>query len=166
MHYTNTVYKRELVLTLGLMVMPILVVMIGIQGSGKSSFCREYLSSYKRISLDELQTRNKERAAIITTLDNGIDIVVDNTNPTIEDRKKYLDLAKTYKYKTVAYFMQSKIKDCIERNRQRAGKARVPDTAIAATSNKLQMPTYAEGFDEIYYVSIAEDGFKLEEWRE
>lgn len=41
--------------------MPTLAIMIGIQGSGKSTFCKMYLPEYERISLDDLHTRNKER---------------------------------------------------------------------------------------------------------
>lgn len=38
--------------------------MIGIQASGKSTFCKMNLPEYVRINLDELHTRNKESIAI------------------------------------------------------------------------------------------------------
>ena len=144
---------------------PTMAIMIGIQGSGKSTFCKEHLSGFTRISLDELHTRSKETAALEKAIQDHCDIVVDNTNPTIEERKRYLELAKANGYKIIGYFMQSKIRDCIERNRTRTGKARVPDTAVAATSNKLQIPSPAEGFDKLYYISITENGFQIDEWR-
>lgn len=146
--------------------MPTIAIMIGIQGSCKSSFCREHLSGYERISLDDLHTRNKENLAVTAAFEKGLDLVIDNTNPTIEDRRKYLEPAKAHGYRTVGFFMQSRLADCIERNRSRAGKANIPSTAIAATSNKLQMPSREEGFDELYFVSISGGGFKIEEWRD
>ena len=145
--------------------MPTMAIMIGIQGSGKSTFCKEHLSGFTRISLDDLHTRNKEAAALEKAMRGRLDIVIDNTNSTADDRRRYLDLAKAGGYITVGYFLQSKIRDCIERNRTRTGKARVPDTAVAATSNKLQIPSPAEGFDELYYVSITETGFQIDDWR-
>ena len=39
--------------------MPVMAIMTGIQASGKSAFCREYLPAYVRINLDTLHTRNK-----------------------------------------------------------------------------------------------------------
>ena len=146
--------------------MPTIAIMIGIQGSCKSSFCREHLSAYERISLDDLHTRTKENLAVTSAFERGLDLVIDNTNPTIEDRRKYLEPAKARGYRTVGFFMQSRLAECIERNSGRTGKANIPNTAIAATSNKLQMPSREEGFDELYFVSISDGGFKIEEWRD
>ena len=146
--------------------MPVLVIMIGIQGSCKTTFCKERFPGYEHISLDDLHTRNKERIVYRSVLEKHLDIVVDNTNPTIADRIKYMEPAKANGYKTVGYFMQSRVGDCIERNLLRTGKAKVPNTAIAATSNRLEMPSYDEGFDELYFVSILPEGFSISEWRE
>ena len=66
----------------------------------------------------------------------------------------------------IGYFMQSRLRECIERNNRRAGKEKIPSGAIAATSNRLEMPSRAEGFDELYYV--ANDGvtMTISEWRD
>src|SRR5436853_453942 len=40
-------------------------------------------------------------------------------------------------------------------NKQRPGKAKVPDVAIYATNKNLESPPYAEGFDKIYRVRTA-----------
>ena len=61
--------------------------------------------------------------------------------------------------------MESKIKDCMQRNAQREGAARVPEKAIAATSNKLEIPSYDEGFDELYFVKNDGTTMTIEEWR-
>lgn len=145
--------------------MPVMAIMIGIQASGKSAFCREYLSAYDRINLDTLHTRNKENIAIDEAFRAERDMVIDNTNPTMEERKKYILKAKENGYKVIGYFMQSRLQACIVRNELREGKERVPAQAIAATSNKLEIPTYAEGFDELYYVSITDIGMVVEKWK-
>ena len=51
------------------------------------------------------------------------------------------------------------------RNALRVGKARVPDVAIAATSNKLEIPSFEEGFDELYFVKNNGIDMTIEEWR-
>jgi predicted kinase len=145
--------------------MATMAIMIGIQASGKSSFCKANLQEYTRINLDELNTRNKERIAIMAAIQSGENLVIDNTNPTVADREKYISIAKKHDYGIVGYFMQSKLQDCIGRNEQREGKACIPKKAIAFTSNKLEIPDYSEGFDKLYFVSICDNGYKIDEWR-
>lgn len=142
--------------------MPVMAIMTGIQGSGKSTFCKNYLSAYDRINLDTLHTRNKENNAIDEAFRAGNDMVIDNTNPTVEDRTKYILKAKKNGYRVIGYFMQSRIQECIARNEQREGKEKVPTIAITATSKKLEMPSYEEGFDELYFVQITDTGTVVE----
>lgn len=146
--------------------MPVMAIMTGIQASGKSAFCREYLPTYVRINLDMLHTRNKENMAIDEAFRAGKDMVIDNTNPTVEDRRKYILRAQEKGYRVAGYFMQSRLQECVVRNDQREGKEKVPPKAIAATSNKLEMPSYKEGFDELYFVRIADAGMVVEAWSE
>ena len=143
------------------------VLLIGLQASGKSTFYRQMLSGdHVHINLDTLHTRNKEWLLLEHCLQNGFSFTVDNTNPTIAEREKYIVPAKEYGYKITGYFFQSVIADCMERNRARQGKARVPDKAIPCTSNRLELPSYQEGFDQLYYVKLKQGRFLIEEWKE
>lgn len=144
-----------------------MIIIIGIQGSGKSTFYHKYLSdSYVRVNLDTLKTRHQENLLISECIRNEKSFAIDNTNPTRADRQRYIPLAQYAGYKIVGYFMESKLQPCIERNNQRTGTARIPATAIAATSNKLQIPTYDEGFDELYFVKNDGQTMTIEKWRE
>lgn len=68
-----------------------MVLMIGIQGSGKTEFCRRYLAEgYVHVSLDALKTRKNEQRAITECFADRTDFVVDNTNPTRADRARYI----------------------------------------------------------------------------
>ena len=140
--------------------------MIGIQGSGKSEFCRRFLPEIHRINLDTLKTRNNEMRAITECYEKNQDFVVDNTNPTREDRKRYIGQAKVQGYRVVGYFMQSRLKECIARNNLREGKERIPAKAIAMTSNRLELPSRTEGFDELYFVENDGKSMTISEWRE
>ena len=140
-------------------------IMMGIQGSGKSEFCRRFLPDVERINLDALKTRKNEERMIAACHVRGIDYVVDNTNPTREDRARYIPAAKKEGYRVIGYFMQSRLKDCIARNNQREGKEKIPATAIAMTSNRLEMPNKEEGFDELYFVANDGETMTVSEWR-
>ena len=143
-----------------------MVIMMGLQGSGKSTFCTKHLSKdYVRVNLDTLKTRYQERLLIDECLSDGKNFVVDNTNPTRADRARYTFPANENGYYVIGYFIESKINDCIARNALREGKARVPNTAIAATSNKLEIPSFEEGFDELFFVKNDGQSMIIEEWR-
>ena len=141
-------------------------IMMGIQGSGKSTFCSHYLEDAVRINLDTLHSRNNEALLIADCHNKGCDYVVDNTNPTRKDRARYIQAAKITGYHIVGYFMQSRLHDCIMRNDQREGKERIPAKAIAMTSNKLEMPSREEGFDELYFVKNDGKTMSISEWSE
>ena len=143
------------------------VILMGLQGSGKSTFYRMHLSEdFVRVNLDTLKTRYQEKLLIEECLYLQKSFAVDNTNPTRADRERYIAIAKDHGYRIVGYFMESKIKDCMQRNAQREGAARVPEKAIAATSNKLEIPSYDEGFDELYFVKNDGTTMTIEEWRQ
>ena len=139
--------------------------MMGLQGSGKSTFYTKHLSKdYVRVNLDTLKTRSRERLLMDECMGEGKSFVIDNTNPTRADRARYIALAREQGYHVIGYFMESKIKDCIARNSLREGNARVPNIAIAATSNKLEIPSFDEGFDELYFVKNDGEAMIIEEW--
>ena len=143
------------------------IIFMGIQASGKTTFYEQMLADkgYTHISLDVLHTRNREDLLLAECLDNGRSFVVDNTNPEISVREKYIKKAKEYGYQVIGIFFQSKVRDCMRRNEQRGLK--VPQEAIACTSNNLQLPSLDEGFDELYFVSInINHQFKISPWRE
>ncbi len=143
------------------------VIFIGIQGSGKSYLYEKmFASDHVHINLDELHTRNKEMLLLTDCIASGADFVVDNTNPTRAERARYIALAKDAGYRVVGYFIQSILRDCIARNERRTGKAYVSAKAIAATSNRLEMPRYSEGFDELYFVAYDKDEIVITPWRE
>jgi len=144
-----------------------LIIFIGLQASGKSSFYKQYFfNSHLRISLDLLNTRNKEAKFLATAFEVQQKIVVDNTNPTVLDRQKYIDSAKLHKYKVIAYFFHSNLTDCLARNALREGKEKINEKGLWATHKKLTPPTYEEGFDELFFVSLTTNGFTVKNWQE
>ena len=139
------------------------VVFTGLQGSGKSSFYRErFFSTHVRISLDLLRTRNRERRLLALCLETQQRFVVDNTNPTREDRAGYLREAKAAGFRTVGYYFRSRVEECRQRNADRPGAVR--EVAILSTAKKLEIPSLDEGFDELWYVYLGDGGFVVEQW--
>jgi len=140
------------------------VIFTGIQASGKSSFYKErFFNTHIRINLDMLHTRKREDILLHACLRAKQPFVVDNTNPTIEARAKYIEAARLERFEIVGFFFDSRPAEATARSEGRAGKARVPAHVIEITYRKLQPPTYDEGFDRLYVVRVdGEGGFSVE----
>ena len=133
------------------------VVLCGIQGSGKTTFCRDrFYRTHVRLSLDLLRTRHREDVLLHACLAVQQPFVVDNTNPTVAGRAHYLRLARAAGFAVELYFFQTSVDDALRRNAGRPGE--VPELAIRGTFAKLQVPTAAEGFDRLVRVTIDDDG--------
>jgi predicted kinase len=144
------------------------VIFIGIQATGKSSFYRaRFFNTHLRLSLDMLKTRHREDILLHACIEGKQSFVVDNTNPTVEERAKYIELARKSSFRVVGYYFQSRLEDAVRRNADRLSAGRIPERGIRGTAGRLQLPTFEEGFDALYYVYIADDGeFVVEEWND
>jgi predicted kinase len=147
-----------------------LVILIGLQASGKSTFYRTYYAvTHVHLSKDHLRN-NKNRARrqtqlIKDALQAGRSVVVDNTNPTAEERRSLIHLGNRYGAEIIGYYFESQVSCCLERNQTRLGKARVPDVAIYTTIKKLTPPTYIEGFHKLFQVRIVDNAaFEVHPW--
>lgn len=141
------------------------VIFIGIQGSGKSSFCKErFFNTHVRINLDMLRTKHRQQVLLNACIEARQPFVVDNTNVTAQTRASFIAPAKAAGFRVVGYYFRSDLKAALLRNSQRAGVARVPDQALFGTYERLQVPRREEGFDALYFVTITEAGeFLVEE---
>lgn len=149
-----------------------LVIFIGLQASGKSTFFRTHFANTHGLVSKDLFRNNKkpdrrQRQLIDEALASGRSVVVDNTNPTVEDRARLIEQGRCYGAKIIGYYFKSDVEGCLERNQTRSGKAKVPDVAIYSTIKKLQLPSYSEDFDKLFCVEIAEnDRFAVRPWLE
>ncbi|GHA59606.1 AAA family ATPase [Pontibacter akesuensis] len=135
------------------------IIFCGIQASGKSTYYKEhFFNSHVRISMDLLRTRNRESLFLEACLRSNMRFVVDNTNPTAEERAKYIHLAKAAKYEVLGFYFEANSTEAVARNSLRSGRFKVPDKAIYGTHKKLQPPTLAEGYDALYLVRLLPNG--------
>jgi predicted kinase len=75
-----------------------MIIFFGGQGSGKSTFWRNYLSDrYKRINNDTIQNPSKALKLARESLKRNESIVIDNCGTSKEARGKYIAIAKELK---------------------------------------------------------------------
>ena len=136
-----------------------LIIFTGIQASGKSTFYQQYFSStHLRINLDMLKTRHRESIIFEAGLASKTKMVIDNTNPDDESRARYIQRAKDAGFEVIAYYFKTDLNSTLERNKQRQGKAYIPEIGVRATYKKIQVPHLNEGFSEIFQVQIIHHG--------
>lgn len=143
--------------------------MIGLQASGKSSFCKRFAETHLIISKDLFpNARHPQRRQIRElegALSSGRSVVIDNTNPEVEDRKPLIEIGKSVCADIIGYYLESKVEESLKRNADRPEKKRVPDVAIFSTIKRLARPSLEEGFNRLFHVRMAsEDAFLIEEW--
>ena len=135
-----------------------LILFIGMQGSGKTTYYqRHFAETHLHVSKDlmtNVRNRDARQAQMIeAALAGGKPVVVDNTNPTPVVRAPLIALGRRQGARVIAYLFEVPVKLAVARNRAREGKARVPDVAIYVTAKKLVPPKFEEGFDEIHVVA-------------
>ena len=104
----------------------------------------------------------KQTRLIEEALGTGRCVVVDNTNPTVEDRAAIIEIAVRSGARIVGYYFGTDIAEALRRNAKRAGRACVPDIAIRIIEAKMTRPRYDEGFDELRVVRIVKKAFVVE----
>lgn len=144
------------------------VILIGIPASGKSTFFRKkFFDSHVRINLDMLRTRNREKILFEACLKAKQSFVIDNTNVQKVDRERYIKTAKEQGFTIIGYFLRSSLQECLTRNQKREPNKVIPEMGVKGRFAKLEMPSLDEGFDELYFVRIDEDGeFVVEAWKD
>ena len=149
-----------------------LVVFVGLQAAGKSTFYRTQLAdSHALVSKDRLRNNRRparrQRQLIEIALNAGQSVVVDNTNPTASVRRELIDLGHAHGARIVGYYFASTLSRSLARNRLRADKERVPEQAIVANFKRLERPTLEEGFHELWLVkALFDEQFLVSAWEQ
>jgi predicted kinase len=150
---------------------PELAVLIGLPASGKSTFYRERLAlTHVHVSKDLMPNNrrrgDRERELIVAALARGASVAVDNTHPRRADREALISLGHGHGARVVGYYFPSDVAGALERNKGREGRARVPPVAIFAAAKRLEEPSAAEGFDQLFRVERCEpSGFAVGAWQ-
>ncbi len=151
-----------------------LVVLVGVSGSGKSTFAREHFDRYEVLSSDTFRglVSGDETDQSATTaafealeyvagkrLEAGLLTVVDATSVQREARRSLVQLARAHDVLPVAIVLDLPVQDCIERNAARTDRdlgARVVRRQHDQLRRGLRNLT-KEGFRTVHVLRSAEE---------
>jgi predicted kinase len=128
--------------------------MVGLQGSGKSSWVGEHLAGTHVVVSKDHWPRARRREArqqrvVAELLAEGRRVVVDNTHASAEERRPLVVAARTAGASVRAVWIDTPVELCLARNAAREGRACVPLVGVLATRARLVPPAPEEGFDRI-----------------
>lgn len=133
------------------------VILIGIQGAGKSTFyLQRFVDTHVRINLDMLKTRYREQVFLQACILAKQPFLVDNTNVRASERAQYIVPAREAGFRVVGYYFPVPVRHAIGRNQKRQGKKKIPVKGILGTYKRLEPPRREEGFDALYCVTVTE----------
>ena len=126
----------------------VVVLLVGPQGSGKSTYCREQLPGYVRISQDE-QGRQGHFLIFEQAIREGVPyLVIDRINGLKSQRKRYLDVARQNGYLTRIVWLNVDRNLCLKRCRERLDhptfRPEDAEKAIQLYFNSFQIPSGAK----------------------
>ena len=149
-----------------------LIMMIGIPGSGKTTFAKQYAkdNDYFYISRDEIRLnliKDKEHYfdrendvwkeyvnRIVMHLEKGETIIADATHLNRGSRLKLLNAIrpKVKPAQVIGIVIDTPFEECMKRNNKRTGLELVPEQTMYNMNRNFKVPAFDEQFDKIYVV--------------
>jgi predicted kinase len=142
---------------------PKIVLLVGLPGSGKSTWAEGKLGVLSSDALRELLADHPDNQNIHARvfrvlrdlLKHRLELkrpvtYVDATNLTPYEREPYFKLAQLFDCKVEAVFFDVPIDECIRRNRER--QRVVPDEVIRKMADRLIKPSAKEGFSRVQVI--------------
>ena len=151
--------------------MSTLYITVGLPGSGKSTYAKEFIKGkdIEYLSSDELRAvygKGQDDQTVTPIvfghikrkvdefLKDGKNVLVDATSVNRKERSDYINTAKKYGAKVVALVFKMDRQGLIDRNKKRGeqGGRIVPDWVIDKMLAKYEEPSFDEGIDVTIYV--------------
>mmetsp|Transcript_8338 Transcript_8338/g.18162 ORF Transcript_8338/g.18162 Transcript_8338/m.18162 type:complete len:200 (+) Transcript_8338:3-602(+) len=141
-----------------------LVVLVGIPGSGKSTFSQQILHSapsWVRVNQDTLGTRKRCMALAKAELLKGSNILIDRCNFDVQQRSHWLTLPRADVLRRTAVFLDVPTEVALERVLSRKSHEGQVDSAskserklreiVSSMARSLRAPKREEGFDAVFH---------------
>ena len=151
--------------------MPELIIFIGLQASGKTTFYRRMLAgTHEHVSKDNFPKarypERKQSRLIREALAAGKNVVVDNTNVSKKDRENPIAIAREFDCTVIGYVFESTVELSLQRNQERSDKPSVPRVGLLDAAKRRESPSLTEGFTSLHRVTGGPEEYKIDPYHE
>lgn len=137
-----------------------IIVAVGFPGSGKSTFFQTHIipKGYAYVNRDTMGSWQHCVSACELALKEGRSVAVDNTNPDLESRKRYIDVARSAGVSCRCFNLTASLDQAKHNNRFRemvpsaTKHVTVNDMVFHSYKKKFVAPSLSEGFSEILQI--------------
>lgn len=146
-----------------------IIMLIGIPGSGKTTYSKELIKKYNAkvissdkvrqtyIGIDEKEVFPTVYKLCIEELKEEKNVILDATHITPKVRKRSFDALDAYgmPYEKVAVYIDTSVEECarrVEKRNQDPNELSLPVEVVYSYGKNIIPPSKEEGFDEIYIV--------------
>lgn len=151
-----------------------MIILVGLPASGKSTLCSKF-PNHIRINQDQLGNRNDCINATKRAFQQGNSVIIDRTNINKSQRRYFIDVAKDVNAKIYCIFLNTDALKCIDRAKTRKehetlscltnSEEKIIEV-INSFNKSLELPDYAEGFEEIFHFTNDKDFSTISEYFE
>lgn len=141
-----------------------IIALCGPPGSGKTTLSQQLASEYnaKLYHYDEFKKGSKPQNTkethqrlynqIKQDILQGNNVILDDLHTRLEWREPLLSTLKDIPCKKILIVMTTPLEECVRRNAERQGQARLSDFVIYHLNSRYQPPSLEEGWDDIQYI--------------
>ena len=139
---------------------PEVIVFVGFPASGKTTFYEKIMkpNGYVHVNRDTLGSWQKCVSLCEQELCRGRKIVVDNTNPDRESRRRYIACAQKNGIPVRCFHFMTTLSQAKHNNRFRelttSTKRKVTEIAYNTFKSKYIQPATTEGFEEVLKITL------------
>ncbi|XP_068243727.1 bifunctional polynucleotide phosphatase/kinase-like, partial [Palaemon carinicauda] len=136
------------------------IVFVGYPGSGKSFLASTHFAGlgYVQANRDTIGSWQKCISIMEKSVQEGKSVVIDNTNPDVDSRQRYIAAAKKLNVPIRCFLFNVSKDQCRHNNKYRtfsgANHENISDMVYNMYKSKYVEPTLKEGFDDIVKVNF------------
>lgn len=151
--------------------MPALYMLVGLPGSGKSTFAKNLFGfnystdsvvesianlqgkTYNEVFFDWIKVaQNQMDENLEVAIQHKDDVIWDQTNLTAKSRKSKLSkIPKDYRKVAFVFIADQVVLEKVNNERKEIGRD-IPEKVLLDMQKNFEYPTKDEGFDEIYFI--------------